>query len=109
MYWLKDQIVTRADGASLVPRWQGFRLVATDASLLMPAIRQGCRTRSLAGTDLRLFALYLPGPELMLHAVVHSGCESERATLANALHKLALGMCCCSTAAMSVGGRKGSP
>lgn len=89
--WLNDQVVARADGAGLVPRWQGFRLVAADASLLMPAIRQCHRARSLAGTDQRLFALYLPGPELMLHAVVHSGCESERAMLANALDKLAPG------------------
>ena len=41
-----------------MPRWQGFRLVAADASPLMPAIRQCHRARSLAGTDQRLFALY---------------------------------------------------
>ena len=92
--------MARADGAGLVPRWQGFRLVAADASLLMPAIRQCHRARSLAGTDQRLFALYLPGPELMLHAVVHSGCESERAMLANALDKLAPGDVLLSTAAI---------
>ena len=48
--WLNDQVVARADGAGLVPRWQGFRLVAADASPLMPAIRQCHRARSLAGT-----------------------------------------------------------
>ena len=89
--WLNDQLVARADAAGLVPRWQGFRLVAADASVLMPAIRQCHRTRRLAGADQRLFALYLPGPELTLHAAVHSGCESERAMLANALDKFAPG------------------
>ena len=86
--WLNDGLVSRAEAAGLVPRWQGLRLVAADASLLMPAIRQCRRTRNLAGADQRLFALYLPGPELTLHAAVHSGCESERAMLANALDKL---------------------
>jgi hypothetical protein len=86
--WLNDQLVARADAAGLVPRWQGLRLVAGDASVLMPAIRQCHRARSLAGADQRLFALYLPGAELTLHAAVHSGCESERAMLANALDKL---------------------
>ena len=86
--WLNEQLVARADAAGLVPRWQGLRLVAGDASVLMPALRQCHRARSLAGADQRLFALYLPGPELTLHAAVHSGCESERAMLANALDKL---------------------
>ncbi len=36
----------------------------------------------------RLFALYLPGAELPLHAGVHSASESERAMLANALDVL---------------------
>lgn len=89
--WLNDQLVSRADAVGLVLRWQGFRLVAADASVLMPAIRKCHRARSLAGADQRLFALYLPGPELTLHAAVHSGCESERAMLANALDKLAPG------------------
>ena len=91
LFWLNDQLVSRADAVGLVLRWQGFRLVAADASVLMPAIRECHRPRSLAGADQRLFALYLPGPELTLHAAVHSGCESERAMLANALDKLAPG------------------
>ncbi len=71
-----------------MPRWQGLRLVAADASVLLPAIRQCRRTQRLAAADQRLFALYLPGAELTLHAAVHSASESERAMLANALDKL---------------------
>lgn len=87
--WLNDRLVAGADAAGLVPRWQGLRLVAADASVLMPAVRRCHLVRSAAGADQRLFALYLPGAELTLHAAVHSGGESERAMLANALDKLA--------------------
>ena len=85
---LNDQLLAQADAAGLLERWQGLRLVAADASVLRPAIRRCKRTRGLAAADGRLFALYLPGPELTLHAAVHSGCESERAMLAEALDKL---------------------
>jgi len=40
LFWLNDQLVSRADAVGLVLRWQGFRLVAADASVLMPAIRE---------------------------------------------------------------------
>ena len=86
--WLNEQLLERAERAELMPRWCGFRLVAADASVLMPAVRPCHRTASAASADQRLFALYLPGAELTLHAAVHSGCESERAMLANALDKL---------------------
>jgi hypothetical protein len=85
---LNDQLLAQADAAGLLARWQGLRLVAADASVLHPAIRRCKRTRGLAACDSRLFALYLPGSELTLHAAVHSGCESERAMLAEALDKL---------------------
>lgn len=88
---LNDQVLARASAAGMVPLWQGWRLVAADASVLMPAIRRCKRTRRLAAADQRLFALYLPGAELTLHAAVHSACESERAMLANALDKLSPG------------------
>lgn len=86
--WLNDRLLAAADAAGLVPRWQGFRLVAADASVLMPAVRRCHLSRSPAGRDQRLFALYLPGAELMLHAAVHSPSESERAMLVDALDKL---------------------
>jgi hypothetical protein len=85
---LNDDLLARAEAAGLLPRWQGFRLVAADASVLMPAIRRCPRTRGLADADQRLFALYLPGAELTLHAEVCPAAESERSMLANALDKL---------------------
>jgi hypothetical protein len=85
---LNDWVIERADAAGLVSRWRGFRLVAGDASVLMPAIRRCKRTRHLADADQRLFALHLPGSELMLHAAVHSASLSERAMLMEALDKL---------------------
>jgi hypothetical protein len=86
--WPNEQLVVRADAARLVRRWQGFRLVATDASVLMPAVRRCHRTRCLAAADQRLFARYLPGAALTLHAAVHSSAESERAMLVEALDKI---------------------
>jgi hypothetical protein len=86
--WLNDWVVARVDAAGRVPRWRGLRLVAADASVLMPAIRACHRTRSLASGDQRLFALYLPGAELTLHARVHDAVESERAMLVAALDRL---------------------
>lgn len=86
--WLNDRVVSLAEAAGLVPRWHGDRLVAADASVLMPALRRCSRTRGLASADQRLFALYLPGPELVLHASVHAATVSERAMLAEALEQL---------------------
>jgi len=85
---LNDRVLAQAESAGMLPRWQGLRLVAADASVLIPAIRQCRRTKGLAAADQRLFALYLPGAELTLHAAVHSASEAERAMLANALDKL---------------------
>ena len=68
---LNDQVLAHAEAAGTLPRWQGLRLVAGDASVLMPAIRQCRRTQRPAAPDQRLFALYLPGAELTLHAAVH--------------------------------------
>jgi len=86
--WLNDQLIARAESAQLTPRWCGLRVVAGDGSVLMPAVRQCLRTKALAAPDQRLFALYLPGAELTLHAGVHAACESERAMLVEALDKL---------------------
>ncbi len=55
--WLNDRLVADADAAGLVLRWQGLRLVAADAPLLMPAVRRCQLARSAAGGDQRLFAL----------------------------------------------------
>jgi hypothetical protein len=83
--WLNNWVIERAQSAGIVQRWRGLRLVAADASVLMPAIRKCHRTRFAASGDQRLFALYLPDAELTLHAGVHSADTSERAMLMQAL------------------------
>ena len=62
--------------------------MAADASLLMPATRPCLLSRSAAERDQRLFALYLPGAELTLHASVHSNLVAERRMLVEALDVL---------------------
>lgn len=89
--WLNEQLLNGAERAEMLPRWCGFRLVAADASVLMPAVRACHRSASAASADQRLFALYLPGAELTLHAAVHSALESERAMLMDSLDKLDAG------------------
>jgi hypothetical protein len=85
---LNDMLVQRADAAGLVPRWLGLRVVAGDGSVLMPAVRKCSRTRGLASADQRLFALFLPGAELTLHACVYDAQGSERQLLVESLDRL---------------------
>ena len=85
---LNDLVVRRADEAGLIERWHGLRVVAADASVLMPAVRPCLQSRSAADPDQRLFALYLPGAELTLHASVHSATVAERRMLMQALDLL---------------------
>ena len=67
---LNDLVVHRADETGLMARWCGLRLVAaasSSSSLLLPALRpcllsRSALSRSAAEADLRLFALFLPGP-----------------------------------------------
>jgi len=79
---LNDLVVRRADEAGLIERWHGLRVVAGDA------VRRSLRTRSAAAADQRLFALFLPGAELTLHASVHSALVGERSMLVEALDLL---------------------
>lgn len=85
---LNDLVVRRADEAGLVIRCCGLRVVAGDASVLRPAVRACLLSRASAATDQRLFALYLPGAELTLHASVHSSLVGERSMLVEALDHL---------------------
>lgn len=85
---LNDLLVQRADAAGLVPRWLGLRIVAGDGSVLMPAVRACDRTHGLASGDQRLFALFLPGAELTLHACVYDAQGSERQLLIESLDRL---------------------
>lgn len=85
---LNELLVRRADGAGVVKRWRGLRVVAADGSVLMPAVRPCHLTRSAAAADQRLFALYLPGAELTLHACIYSAQGSQRQMLVEALELL---------------------
>lgn len=85
---LNTWLVEQADAMGLVARWHGLRVVAGDASALMPAIRP-CRTRTrLAGAHQQLFSLVLPGCDLTLHASVHGLQVAERQMLFEALDAL---------------------
>jgi hypothetical protein len=85
---LNDMLVERADAAGFVPRWAGLRVVAGDGSVLMPAVRKCPHTKGLASADQRLFALFLPGAELTLHACVYDAQGSERQLLVESLDRL---------------------
>jgi hypothetical protein len=63
-------------------------VVAADGSVLMPAVRASHLSRSAASADQRLFALFLPGAELTLHAAVYGAEGAERQMLVEALDLL---------------------
>jgi Transposase DDE domain len=88
LQWLNEFVVERADASGLVPRWYGLRVVAGDGSVLMPALRASLKVRWPASADQRLFALFLPGAELTLHASVYGAEGSERQMLVEALDRL---------------------
>ena len=85
---LNTWLIAQADAAGLLARWYGLRVVAGDASALMPAIRP-CHTRGrLAQAHQQLFSLVLPGCDLTLHASVHGLQVAERQMLFEALDAL---------------------
>jgi hypothetical protein len=65
-------------------RWNGLRLVAADGTRLRVGTRQGHDLRP----DHYAFALFLPGPELTLHAALHPADGAERQMLFEALEVL---------------------
>ena len=65
-------------------RWHGLRLVAADGSRLRVGTRRGHELRA----DHYAFALFLPGPELTLHAALHPADGAERQMLFEALDML---------------------
>lgn len=85
---LNTWLVEQPDAVGLVARWHGLRVVAGDASALMPAIRP-CHTRTrLAGAHQQLFSLMQSGCDLTLHASVHGLQVPERQMLFEALDAL---------------------
>ncbi|MBT0964253.1 IS4 family transposase [Denitromonas sp. IR12] len=65
-------------------RWNGFRVVAADASRL----RVSTRSNAQLSPDHYAFALFLPGTDLTLHASLHPADGSERQMLFEALGQL---------------------
>lgn len=97
LQWLNARLLDMA--SHLISLWHGLRVVAADCSTLQTAIRTCHRSRSAASPNQVLFAMYLPGAELTLHASVHSSAIGERAMLAEALGHLGPTTCWCLTAA----------
>ncbi|MDQ2822851.1 MAG: hypothetical protein M3Y65_21150 [Pseudomonadota bacterium] len=54
-----------------MPRWRGLRLVASDASTMRFDLRAS-HVKRVVLADQILFALFLPGPDLMLAAPLHN-------------------------------------
>jgi hypothetical protein len=88
---LNDWLIARAERDGFVPRWRGLRLVAADASTLHFGLRASHAKRA-ALADQILFGLFLPGPDLMLAASLHSVHErGERQFLFEHLDRLSPG------------------
>lgn len=85
---LNAQLLGLVQARAWMPLWQGLRVVAADASVFMPATRACHQTRLAAQPDQRLFGLYLPGPELCLHAQLYGPETGERQMLFESLHHL---------------------
>jgi hypothetical protein len=86
---LNDWLVARADHYGFVPRWRGLRLVAADASTVRFGLRKSA-IKHAASAEQILFALFLPGAELMLAASLHSINEcGERQMLFQHLDRIA--------------------
>jgi hypothetical protein len=85
---LNDWLITRAEQDGFVPRWHGLRLVAADASTVRFGLRASHVKRAALANQI-LFGLFLPGPDLMLAASLHSLHErGERQFLVEHLDRL---------------------
>lgn len=86
---LNDWLIARAEQDRFVPRWRGLRLVAADASPVRFGLRAS-HVKRCALAEQILFGLFLPGPDLMLAASLHSLHErGERQFLFEHLDRLA--------------------
>jgi hypothetical protein len=85
---LNDWLIARAELDGFVPRWRGLRLVAADGSTVRFGLRAS-HVKRAALADQILFGLFLPGPDLMLAASLHSIHErGERQFLIEHLDRL---------------------
>ena len=80
----RDHLIELAKDHIDTMRWHGLRVVAADASRL----RVGTRAVHELRADHYVFALFLPGPELTLHAELHPADGAERQMLFEALDRL---------------------
>jgi hypothetical protein len=83
---LNAHLLSLVDRHVMVPRWQGLRVVAADASKLRLFLQDA------TGRQVReaiAFALYLPGIEMTLSAELYSPCVGERQMLFEHLDHLA--------------------
>ena len=80
----RDHLIELAKDHIDTMRWHGLRVVAADASRLRVGTRAGHELRA----DHYVFALFLPGPELTLHAELHPADGAERQMLFEALDRL---------------------
>lgn len=89
---LNTFVVNLASNMGLVPRWQGLRVVAGDASAFMPGVRAytpaSDSKKTAAAASQHLFTLYLPGAELTLFSELHGLQVGERQMLFEALSHL---------------------
>ncbi|MBV1790269.1 IS4 family transposase [Marinobacterium sp. D7] len=84
---LNHYLIARAEQEGWIPRWQGLRLVAADASPLRFGLRASHVPRA-AVRDRIAFGLYLPDAEMTLAASLYSIHESERQMLFEHLNYL---------------------
>ena len=68
---LNDWVIERAQHYGFVPLWRGLRLVAADASTVRFGLRAS-QVKCAALADQVLFALFLPGAELIYAAKLYS-------------------------------------
>jgi hypothetical protein len=80
----RARLISRAQPHIDSMHWNGLRLVAADGSRLRVGTRRGHELRA----DHYAFALFLPGPELTLHAALHPADGAGRQMLFEALDVL---------------------
>lgn len=86
---LNDWLIERAEHYGFVPRWNGLRLVAADATTMHFGLRAS-HVKRAALPDQVIFGLYLPGAELMLATTLYSVLCAERQMLFEHLDKLSV-------------------
>lgn len=85
---LNEALLQKCEEQGFIHRYKGLRIVAGDASDLRLGIRASWGKVQCAPKNMKLFALYLPGSELTLHAQLHHCDADERQMLVEQLDRL---------------------